>query len=420
MKIIALLSTLLTGCIALPSLDIDCQTNANNIICSWVDRDSGVDSGVMGAGPSDSGIDSSVVDAGAVDSGRDSGQLVVDSGHDSGSHDAGQTVDGGVVVSTNRPAYSTGTGFYVLDGKLYDGNGRLFRMSGVNRVHQDSQSLYLARMPSNTTRVTNYFSDDIDRTIRDVTGTYNGGTTANGKDMQIISWFGATCSSDTTRFRADVNRMVRDAAKLNTIERYSAININEALSGTAQWRSEYIRAIGLIRGAGYRGLLSITAPGCGQDAAAVLQAGREVFESDPMKNVIFDIHLYGAWYDSARGVAKQWSEQLDLEPTFNALKATGLAVMCGEIGSGPLLENGPSPTTITAERFSEVCVSRGFGVLGWAADDHTQANQTSNGKDFSMILRNDVYVDDSSLTAWGREWFRLSRLYGGDVAASVF
>ena len=66
----------------------------------------------------------------------------------------------GSVSPVSRPTYNTGTGFFVLDGKLYDANGYEFRFRGVDRCHYDSDSSAgMAKAAPNAVRLfveTNY------------------------------------------------------------------------------------------------------------------------------------------------------------------------------------------------------------------------------------------------------------------------
>src|SRR5215813_10595089 len=54
-----------------------------------------------------------------------------------------------------RPAYNTGSGFFVLNGQLYDPNGNPFRIRGVNQTHYDSNATSapgMAKAQVNTVR----------------------------------------------------------------------------------------------------------------------------------------------------------------------------------------------------------------------------------------------------------------------------
>jgi hypothetical protein len=67
---------------------------------------------------------------GATRKGSDSG--------DGGGAEASKEGGSGSVVT--RPAYNTGDGFFVLNGRLYDPNGHEFVIRGSDRAHYDSDS----------------------------------------------------------------------------------------------------------------------------------------------------------------------------------------------------------------------------------------------------------------------------------------
>jgi mannan endo-1,4-beta-mannosidase len=429
MKILSLALVLaLSGCAGF-DFSLDCRLTENRLVCNGEfpdggnrETDSGIDSSV-----SDSGVDASIPDAG-LDSGQNSGasDMRVDSGTD-----AGQKVDTGVTdagilspVDAGSVVVVPATGvFRVVGSKLFDPNGVEFRMRGTNRVHQDTQSQYLGQQPSNTTRTNLYFFNDTARNIRDITESYNGGTTTNGKAVQVPGLWGGpagelTCSNSDTAFNAAIDLWIREIPKYKTIEKYMLLNpANEWGNGVGQWRSAYVAAIPKLRAAGWTGTIVVDAPGCGQDYTAVVQAGKDVLAADPLKNVIFDVHLYGLYADTVGGVPAQWGGQWELVPAFDALKATGLAIVIGEIGPGRNI--GPSPTMVAPGRIVALAEERGFSWLLWASDDHSQANQRSNNADFGMITQNDIYRSEADLTDWGREALRLWRLYGAKPA-SVF
>jgi hypothetical protein len=51
---------------------------------------------------------------------------------------AAPTVPAPAPGQAQRPAYNTGTGYFVLGKKLHDADGYEFRIRGVNKAHYDS------------------------------------------------------------------------------------------------------------------------------------------------------------------------------------------------------------------------------------------------------------------------------------------
>src|SRR5665213_3045317 len=97
--------------------------------------------------------------------------------------------------TAQRPPYSTGNGFYVDNGKLYDPNGIEFRIRGVNRLHCDSSSAAdIARSHANTVRWTIDFTRSAKTNVEEITAQSND----NGSVPIVGNWNG-TCNTDTSK-----------------------------------------------------------------------------------------------------------------------------------------------------------------------------------------------------------------------------
>jgi len=55
----------------------------------------------------------------------------------------------------------------------------------------------------------------------------------------------------------------------------------------------------------------------GRTPANLLQYAQAVFDSDPQKNVIFDLHIYGYFYR----VTKSWQQQQDYDAGFRSSRS---------------------------------------------------------------------------------------------------
>jgi mannan endo-1,4-beta-mannosidase len=315
--------------------------------------------------------------------------------------------------STTRPPQSLGTGFYVVGPRLYDALGHEFRMRGTNKTHQDNWGPGLGKTKSNTTRWLVYFKDDPTRTIADMQSPNIGGSTTNGLAVQVPGFWDGTCKSDSGSFETMVSRWVRDAKKYQTIERYMVLNIaNEWGSDHAAWRDAYVSAIPRIRNAGWHGAIMVDAPGCGQDASAIVKYGAAVFAADVERNTMFDWHIYGNVCDSQGGAPCTWNGQLDMVPMMASLRDTGLAVIVGEFGPGRNI--GPSPTLITPERVVLVSEQHGLGWLSWSWEDNDQSNAKCSNTSFCHVYDTlSDSIEPSNLTDFGSimvaKWQALAR-----------
>jgi mannan endo-1,4-beta-mannosidase len=291
-----------------------------------------------------------------------------------------------------RPSYNTGNGFFVLNGKLYDPNGNPFRIRGVNRVHWDSDSSAgIAKSGANTVRWNMDFTRDASANVNELQtqGIQNG-------NVPIVGNWSATCAQDTASFNAIVSTWVAQAPQWTTIDRYLIVNIaNEwGPNNSTVWRDSYISAIAQLRQAGYLGPILVDAGNCGQDVLDLLNYSTAVFNSDPQKNVMFALHLYG---NAQLALSNNWLPQLA------QLSATaGMVFIIGEFGPGRNI--GPSPTSVTPGQIISAAESAGLGWLAWAWDDNDLAGGASDDNWFSMTYQGPgTYNQPSDLTQYGQD-----------------
>jgi mannan endo-1,4-beta-mannosidase len=297
-----------------------------------------------------------------------------------------------------RPGYNAaGVGFYVVNNKLYDANGNQFIIRGMNRCHYDSCfSTSLNNTRANTMRWIIYFNEtshmldllqqqNIAEHIVAIPGNWDG-----------------TCKEDTSVMDEMVNTWVTQYAQWHTIERYLIINIaNEwGPSNSTVWRDAYTSAIGKLRAAGYTTTIQVTSGGCGQDNEDIVRYGRDVLNSDPLKNVLFDQHIYGNWCDPSSGCAN-WQTQL--ATGLSNLNSTGLAVIVGEFGPGRNI--GPSPTLLTPQQIISGAEKYGFGWMAWAWDDPGcyGCNSAASCDNTFTLSWDGNYTSTNDLTTFGKQ-----------------
>jgi len=167
---------------------------------------------------------------------------------------------------------------------------------------------------------------------------------------------------------------------------------------SATWATAYQTAIARLRAAGYSTPIMIDTGGWGQDVADLLTYAKEVFNSDPQKNIIFSFHVY-------RGLSQVWTPA-----TLNAFAlqlralsaSTGMAFVFAEFGPGRDL--GPSPTLLTPQQVIGAAEAAGIGWMGWSWDCNNLPNGASNNNSFSMTLNGPgMYTVPSDLTTYGKE-----------------
>jgi mannan endo-1,4-beta-mannosidase len=303
--------------------------------------------------------------------------------------------------TVSRPSYNTGNGFFVLNGKLYDPNGNEFRIRGVNRDHFDSNSAAgIANSGANTVRMFIYHTSLGAGTYVNVLQTQH----INNKQAVIAAmpYFPGSNAqtsgnTDPAALAGAVDWWVANAPAFTALNKYLIVNIaNEwGPSDSAAWSSAYISAIARLRAAGYLGPLLIDAGGWGQNTGDLLNYSTAVFNSDPQKNVIFSLHIYGAI--PSVNVAPDIIQMAALSASV------GMAFIVGEFGPGRNI--GPSPTLTTPAAIITACEANGLGWIAWAWDDGAGNNS------FTMTLVTGIYNQTSDLSTFGQDVV-LNPIYG--------
>ena len=318
-----------------------------------------------------------------------SGNGTSSSGTDPSMASATSTLTGGVA----RPSYNTGNGFFVLNGKLYDSNGQEFRIRGVNRLHWDSPSAEgIAKSGANTVRWDMDFTKAASDNVNEIQtqGIQNG-------NAPIVGNWGGTCDrSGTASLDGIVQTWVSQAATWTSLDRYLMVNIaNEwGPKDSTVWRDSYISAVAKLRAAGYMGPLVIDAGDCGQDVNDLLHYSTAVFNSDPQKNVIFSLHVYG---NAQMAMDGKWFQQLS-----QLSASAGMVFIIGEFGPGRNV--GPSPTGVSGGQVITAAESAGLGWLAWAWDDNNLQGGAADNNWFSMTYAGPgVYNQTSDLTDFGQD-----------------
>lgn len=303
------------------------------------------------------------------------------------------TNTGAATTGVARPPYNTGNGFFVLNGKLYDPNGQEFRIRGVNRLHWDSDSAAgIAKSGANTVR----WDMDFTRAASDNVNEIQSEGIQNG-NVPIVGNWTATCDRNgTASLQNAVRTWVSQASQWTTLDRYLIVNVaNEwGPKNSTVWRDQYISAIASLRQAGYLGPILIDSGDCGQDLQDLLSYSTAVFNSDPQKNVIFSLHVYG---NAQNAMSNNWFQQLS-----QLSASAGMVFIIGEFGPGRNI--GPSPTPVSDSQVISSAEANNLGWLAWAWDDNNLAGGASDNNWFSMTYQGPgIYNQPSDLTDFGQD-----------------
>lgn len=197
-------------------------------------------------------------------------------------------------------------------------------------------------------------------------------------DVHDTMGYGTQPGAATIAEAVDYWLTLRDV--LRHQESYVVLNIANEPSGhavDADWLDTTEAAIARLRRAGFAHALMVDAPNWGNDAFRVMyDHAAAVFASDPQRNVVFDVHMYGP-FDTAEKVAAY----------LGHFVAQRLPIVVGEFSS--IHEYGdPDEDAIMA-----FCQAYGLGYLGWS--------WSGNSPQYEYL---DVVAGyrPGRLTAWGR------------------
>ncbi|MET0494565.1 MAG: cellulase family glycosylhydrolase [Actinoplanes sp.] len=308
-----------------------------------------------------------------------------------------------------QPAQAA-AGFTVSGGKILEADGTPFVMRGVNHAHtwypdKLSSLADIKALGANTVRVVLASGDRWTKNeASDVTNVINQckanrlicvlevhDTTGYGED-----------SAATTLARA-VDYWIGIKAALTGQERYVILNIgNEPYgnTGAAAWVADTKSAITRLRAAGFEHSIMVDAPNWGQDWQFVMRDNAaSVFATDPQKNVIFSIHMYGV-FDTAA----------EITDYLGRFVSAGLPIVVGEFGHNHS-DGNPDEDTIMA-----TAQAQGIGYLGWSWSGN------GGGVEYLDLVTG---FNAAALTSWGQRLFngangirataREATIYGGST-----
>ena len=292
---------------------------------------------------------------------------------------------GAAVTATAQPA-AAAAGFTVSGTRILDANGNAFVMRGVNHAHtwyadRFSSLADIKAAGANSVRVVLSTGDRWTR--NDATDVAR--VIAECKRLRLICVLEA---HDTTGYGEDaaattlaraVDYWIGIKSALDGQERYVILNIgNEPYGNTnaAAWTADTRTAISRLRAAGFAHALMVDAPNWGQDWTFTMRDNAaSVFASDPQRNTIFSIHMYGV-FDTA-------AEITDYVDRF---QRAGLPLVIGEFGHNHS-DGNPDEDAILA-----TAESRGIGYLGWSWSGN------GGGVEYLDMV---TAFDPARLTPWG-------------------
>ncbi|MFC7545879.1 cellulase family glycosylhydrolase [Plantactinospora sp. GCM10030261] len=288
-----------------------------------------------------------------------------------------------------QPA-NAAAGFTVRDGVLLDANGTPFVMRGVNHAHtwypqQTGSFADIKSLGANAVRVVLSSGDRWTRNdAADVTNVIN--LCKNNRLICVLEVHDTTGygeqSGAITLDRA-VDYWTSIASALAGQERYVIINIGNEPYGNqnyGSWAADTTRAISRLRAAGFDHTIMVDAPNWGQDWSNTMRDNAaSVFTSDPDRNTVFSIHMYGV-YDTAAEIS-------DYLGRFRSAK---LPIVVGEFGHNHSDGNPDEDTILSYAQANNI------GYLGWSWSGN------GGGVEYLDMVTG---FDKNQLTSWGQRIF---------------
>lgn len=249
-------------------------------------------------------------------------------------------------------------GFHVDGTKLLDANGNEFVLRGVNHAHtwyreQDGVTLgAVAKTGSNCIRLV--FSNGVQWTkdsADSLTRLINLCKQLNLIVIVEVHDGTGDDSIDTLEGIAQYWIEMKDVLIGN--EAYVILNIANEWVGSwdsETWRDGYTQVIPEIREVGIENTIMVDAAGWGQYGKSIADYGQEVFDSDPLANTMFSIHMYGT----------SGKDESTIKENLEGVTDQNLCVCVGEFGYQH------SDGDVDEAYLMQYCTEQNIGYLGWS------------------------------------------------------
>ena len=260
--------------------------------------------------------------------------------------------------SESKPVTASEDGFKVDGTKLLDANGNEFIMRGINHAHawylkEDTTAIKaIAETGANTVRIVCSDGQQWTKDSREMLETVID-LCIDNEMIAVVEVHDATGKDDISALRHVTDYWIEMKDSLIGKEQYVILNIANEWTGSwnsTLWRDGYVEAIPKLREAGIKNTLLIDAGGWGQFGKSIHEYGEEVFNSDPDKNTMFAVHMYGT-----AGKNRQ-----TIENNLGIATDKGLCVIVGEFGYNH------TDGDVDEDYIMEYCQKNGIGYLGWS------------------------------------------------------
>lgn len=295
--------------------------------------------------------------------------------------------------TAERPLGTESTGFFVSEGRLFDGLGNEFVMRGVN-----NPLAWFRGAPNALTwlpDIANTGSNAV-RLVWEQRGAPPVSVLQQGISRSIelgmipmVEMHDATGARDNLSMLNCARYLASNAVApvLRQFEEHLLINIANEWSG-ADFGNAYREAIDILRSVGLNHTIVIDSNGWAQNVGTLLEEAPGLLEYDPQRNLLFSLHVYERFSDPA---GRPWGSQITtaLERALDAQ----IPLIVGEFGFQHGDDGMGNPRAVPFEPLLEAANRYGIGYLGWS--------WTGNGAGVEYLDLVDRQT--GAFTDWGRD-----------------
>jgi mannan endo-1,4-beta-mannosidase len=328
--------------------------------------------------------------------GGDGGTAGLNAGGAGGTSAGGSTTGGTSASgagSGGGPSACGATGFHVKDGFLYDVECKEFVMRGVNYPYTwfSTRDLTadlnaIAATGANTVRIVMATGGRWQKTgASTLTSLINAAKAAKLVSvLEVHDTTGYSEQADSVALSNATSYWTGSdiVAALKGQEAYAIVNIGNEPNGnntSDTWKPTHIAAVQALRTAGLNHTLMIDAPNWGQDWQGAMRdgGGAEIWAADTQKNMVFSVHMYDVYGESAKVSSYFNTFLMKYEAPLVVGEFAADHGSSGDVDEGAIMS------------FAETL---GIGYLGWS--------WSGNGSGLGTLDITNNF-DASSLTTWG-------------------
>lgn len=258
-------------------------------------------------------------------------------------------------------------GFTVSGSNLIDANGNNFIPVGVNNPHVWFDTDAFNALPTLAAKGVNCIRIVWDRQSSAARLDQIIARCVALRMIPMVEIHTGTGSTNPAELNANAQYYARNASVMIKHQRTLLINIGNEWGDfsvtNTQWRDAYRTAITTIRNAGIVTTLVCDGPNWGQNATPALTFGQELLNFDPQHNLLFSVHMYGSWNNTA-----------SIGSTMASFKSRNLPLVIGEFGWNYNNGNNNLGCRVDHRALLNFAAQYGYGTLAWS----TKGNNAEN------------------------------------------